>query len=305
MTQALTEAPVPGIDLKPGIERSATACAKLNLSLHVVGRRADGYHLLESLVVFVETGDELTISSAPADTLDISGPFAGSLQGGPNILHQALTLLRTAASQCASLVPPLAIHLRKNLPVASGIGGGSADAAALLRMLLPGLPKPAQIHVATACVQLGADVPMCLLQQPAIARGVGENLQPLPNMPRLPIVMVNPGIAVSTPVIFGRLEQRNNAPMQPVPDIGFATASELLAFLAASRNDLQLPASQLAPEILTALAALDFAGARLSRMSGSGATVFGIFETGQAADHAARTLAHSHPAWWVKATTTL
>lgn len=201
-----------------GNDKSSRACAKLNLSLHVVGQREDGYHLLDSLVTFVEEADEIRLTTplSAEDQLEISGPFAKSLQGGSNSLHDALALLRSIAAEHACTVPPLAMHLHKKLPVASGIGGGSADAAALLRLLLPDLPDTIQKQVILNAVQLGADVPMCLFQKTAVARGIGDLLQPLANLPSMPIVLINPGIAVSTPAIFRLLEQRNNAPMPEI-----------------------------------------------------------------------------------------
>lgn len=258
------------------------APAKLNLTLHVTGRRDDGYHLLDSLVAFATIGDRVTLTPGPL-ALAIDGPFAEELTTSDDNL--CLRAARLAGAQAA-------IGLTKALPVASGIGGGSADAAAVLRGLvqmghtLP--PDPAQ---------LGADVPVCLAGRPAQMRGIGEVLDPVPPIPPLPALLVNPGVALSTPAVFAALDRRKNAPM-PTPD--WADTASFLAFLHACRNDLEPPAIALAPIIADVLAALRGAGAALARMSGSGATCIGLFT--DPADAARAASALRRPGWWVAET---
>lgn len=264
--------------------RDEPAPAKINLALHVTDRRPDGYHLLDSLVVFTELGDRVTVAPGPP-SLRITGPFADDLPvTGDNLC------LRAARSVGANA----AITLYKALPVASGIGGGSADAAAVLRALgrRPAAPEA-----------LGADVPVCLASVSARMRGLGEIVDPLPGIPALHLVLVNPRVPVSTPEVFRALHCRDN-PGLPDPPEG-ADAALLVEWLKAARNDLQPPAIRVAPVIADALAALVDAGAALARMSGSGATCFGIFPDAAAALRAARSIAAARPGWWVADTRTL
>lgn len=259
------------------------APAKLNLALHVTGRRGDGYHLLDSLVVFARAGDQVRLAPGPL-SLRIEGPFAGGLAADDDNL--CLRAARLVGGQAA-------ITLTKNLPVASGIGGGSADAAAVLRAFARrGHPLPADPQL------LGADVPVCLASVPARMSGIGERVAPLPAMPPLPLVLVNPGVAIPTPQVFAALASRDNPPLPPLP--AFADAGALVGWLARTRNDLQPPAMALAPVIGQVLAALSGQGARLARMSGSGATCFGIFADARAAETAAAALWRQ--GWWAVAT---
>ncbi|MFN3274573.1 MAG: 4-(cytidine 5'-diphospho)-2-C-methyl-D-erythritol kinase [Paracoccus sp. (in: a-proteobacteria)] len=259
------------------------APAKLNLALHVTGRRADGYHLLDSLVCFAAVGDRIGVSPGPS-SLVIDGPFAPGLDAGPDNL-----CLRAAQLAGASV----AIALTKNLPVASGIGGGSADAAAVLRALARmGHPLPARSQ------DLGADVPVCLPSTPARMQGVGEVLTPLRALPPLHLVLVNPGIALSTPQVFAGLTRRDNPPLPQIPD--FADASALIHWLRTTRNDLEGPAIAAAPVIADLLSALTGQGALFARMSGSGATCFGIFADAASAHRAAAALGQNR--CWAVAT---
>lgn len=281
--------------------RRVRAPAKINLSLHVVGKREDGYHLLDGLVVFTELGDELAISPAAADRLVIDGPMAEGVPLEGNIVVHALALARQVAGEHGIDIPSLTIALTKNLPSAAGIGGGSADAAALLRHL--GETYPAlQVPLAKAAARLGADVPMCLTGAPSRITGIGEAIEPLASMPPLDMVLVNPRIAVPTPAIFARLRTAGNPPPPAVPPQGFATLSSLADFLKSCRNDLSEPAESLAPVVIEALASLRGDGALLSRMSGSGATVFGLFGSAEDAKAAAAAVRDAHPHWWVEAT---
>lgn len=272
------------------------ARAKVNLALHVTGRRPDGYHDLDMLVA--DVGDEITLTLAGADRFDVAGPMAAGLAtDADNLVLQAVRGFRALTGR----IEPLAVRLVKRLPVASGIGGGSADAAATLRALCRLYDHPADDPaLATLALSLGADVPMCLSGRPARVSGVGERIEPAAGRLAFGLLLVNPGVGLSTPAVFGVLERRDNPPLPALPAIGSAT--DLAAFLAAdTRNDLEPPARRLAPEIGNVLAALaTLPGVRLARMSGSGATCFGLFDNKPAAEAAAERLAEDHPGWWVE-----
>lgn len=271
---------------------TALARAKVNLCLHVTGRRGDGYHLLDSLVVFAETGDRIDAEAADDLSLTVTGPKGAGLSAGEDNL-----CLRAARSFGLSRGARITLH--KHLPVASGIGGGSADAAAVLR----GLSRLWQVALpdAAALLRLGADVPVCLAGRPARMRGVGERLDPVEVLPPAWLVLVNPGIAVSTPEVFRGLERRDNPPMPETLPV-FADTPALAAFLRAQRNDLEAPARHIAPVIGDAIAALtDQPGCLLARMSGSGATCFGLFAAEAAAQAAADQLRGRQPGWWIQA----
>ncbi|SDD96235.1 4-diphosphocytidyl-2-C-methyl-D-erythritol kinase [Paracoccus isoporae] len=260
------------------------APAKLNLALHVTGQRPDGYHLLDSLVVFAAAGDKLTLDAGPL-SLSVDGPFASGLDEDDNLCLKAA---RLAGGQAA-------IRLTKTLPVAAGIGGGSADAAAVLRGLARmGVPIP------DATERLGADLPVCLAARPARMRGVGEIIEPVPEMPDLRLVLVNPRVEMPTPQVFSALQRKDNAPLPAMPDRFDLPA--LVAYLQTCRNDLEAPAITLCPQIATVLRELRDAGALLARMSGSGATCFGIFTDASAAGLAAYRIGAAHENWWVTAT---
>ncbi|MBW6401680.1 4-(cytidine 5'-diphospho)-2-C-methyl-D-erythritol kinase [Roseomonas sp. HJA6] len=264
------------------------APAKVNLYLHVTGCRTDGYHTLDSLVVFAGIGD--TVQAAPAGTLSlaITGPEAGSLAAEPdNLVLRAARGLAAAAGREAAAT----LRLTKRLPVASGIGGGSADAAAALRAL--GALWGTRTDDATA-LALGADVPACLACQPVRMSGIGEVLGPVPPIPKLGIVLANPRLALPTPAVFARRSGPFSPPAALAPR--WPDLASFVQDLGALRNDLEAPAMALCPpiaEVLSALRALP--GCLLARMSGSGATCFGLFATPAAAAAAARLL----PAiWW-------
>lgn len=266
------------------------APAKVNLSLHITGRRADGYHLLDSLVVFTEIGD--SVQAVPSDkglSLQVTGPEANGLTGeGDNLVLRAAQVMRSDG---------LALTLDKHLPVASGIGGGSSDAAATLRLIarMTGRPLPDDV------LSLGADVPVCLTAQPCRMRGIGDLVTLVPPLPQMAMVLVNPRIGVSTPAVFNALKARDN-PAMPADLPAWAGFDALIDWLAVQRNDLQAPACNLVPAIGHVLTALRDAGSALSRMSGSGATCFGLFQTITQAQKAADALALAHPGWWVRAT---
>lgn len=267
------------------------APAKINLTLHVTGRRADGYHLLDSLVAFAGVGDTVTAEAADHLSLQIDGPMAAGLDAGDdNLVLRAARLLAPGGGA--------ALRLTKRLPVASGIGGGSADAAATLRALARLWSLPLPDHART--LSLGADVPVCLDCRPARMRGVGEGIEPLVTpLPDAWLVLVNPGVAVSTPAVFAALDRRDNPPMPDrLPD--WPDAGSLAAFLATQRNDMEAAAIRLEPVIAVAKEALAAqTGCLIARMSGSGATCFGLFGKAAEAKHAAEALKQDHPGWWV------
>lgn len=277
------------------------APAKINLALHVVGQREDGYHLLESIVAFADIGDRLTFTASGEDGLTFSGQFAAALASDPgdNLVAHARDRLRSVIQRLGGEAPAVSIHLEKNLPVASGIGGGSADAAATLRGLLRFWRSQLSLgEVADLALSLGADVPMCLHGDAALVTGIGEQLSPLPGFPSLFLVLGNPLRAVSTPAVFSRLASKQNPPILGI------TGDDWISHLSRLRNDLEKPAHALVPEILEISDLISSQGAVLTRMSGSGATCFGIFPSREAADQAADRLTALKPSWYFRSTTT-
>ena len=274
------------------------APAKINLFLHVGAKRGDGFHPLQSLAVFTQLGDVLAMEAAPELSLTVEGPFAKGLDGeGDNLVLRAARALQEYTLSSARLT------LTKNLPVASGIGGGSADAAAALRGLrqLWNLKKDDSALQGIAA-GLGSDIPACLLSAPCFMEGRGEILRATEFMPRIPLLLVNPGVAVPTKDVFASLNQRSGVEMA-LPRGRFGDTADLLRFLETTRNDLEEPARRLQPvigEVLTAIAALP--GALLARMSGSGATCFGIFADDDCCRRAAEILKEAAPGWWIAPT---
>lgn len=272
------------------------APAKINLFLHVTGKRADGYHLLESLVAFADIGDHISVSPALAFSLKIDGPFAKDLQTESD--NAVLKAARFFQNFCGTS-SAASITLTKNLPIASGIGGGSSDAAATilaLQTLWRSTHTPDSVSLAA---QLGADVPVCLQGTPTIMRGIGEELQPIPKFPACHVVLINPGQGLSTADVFRARAGLYSAPVN-VGD-GWDDALHLTQFLQTTRNDLMAPALKIMPEIDTVLSALTATnGCLLARMSGSGATCFGLFNNPDQARHAADTIAAAHPSWWTR-----
>jgi 4-diphosphocytidyl-2-C-methyl-D-erythritol kinase len=283
------------------LTHSVGAPAKINLALHVTGQRADGYHLLDSLVVFTEFGDALAFEAADEDGFVIDGPCAGTLaaeEPGTNLVIKAREALRASVGYPC---PPVLIRLTKNLPIASGIGGGSSDAAATLL----GLAEFWNVKVTSGALRLaglglGADVPMCLLGKPLFAKGIGEEISLASPFPALHLVLVNPGVEVSTPAVFKALSSKTNKPLSLHANL--SSIQGLCQWLAAQRNDLQNPALDMQPVIRDAIYSLSERGALVSRMSGSGATCFGIFPSAQAATSAAKAICERNPHWFVKAT---
>lgn len=286
-------------------ETIATAApAKINLYLHVTGRRADGYHELDSLVAFADVGDRVEAVAAEQLSLHISGPFASALNVGvDNLVMRAAEALRAHMG----IGDGAALRLEKNLPVASGIGGGSADAAATIKVLArlwgmhPGRHDLSGLALGLA-LELGADVPVCLAGSATYMSGIGEVLEPVSGLPDLPAVLVNPGVAVSTPAVFAARQGGFSKPGRIDPPPG--DIEGWIAALRARRNDLAAPAQTLTPEIGAVLAALEQTpGCGLARMSGSGATCFGLYGDAVDAAAAAAVIERARPDWWVSATT--
>lgn len=280
------------------------APAKINLTLHITGRRDDGWHELESLVVFTRSGDTLSLTEGDQARLTVDGPTAAAAGD----LDDNLVL--RAARALAKQVPNLktgTFHLTKRLPVAAGIGGGSSDAAAALRLLarLNGL-TPDDPRLFEAGRQTGADIPVCVAARARMMRGFGEILGPLLRLPPLPALVVNPGVPLETKLVFQRmgLAPGWHDPARAHPAVpNEPTRADLLAVLKRGRNDMEDAACVLAPVITDVLNVLAAApGCQLARMSGSGATCFALFTDCRAAARAKKAIASSHPGWWIKTT---
>jgi 4-diphosphocytidyl-2-C-methyl-D-erythritol kinase len=290
------------VSAAPG-ELTAFAPAKVNLTLHVLGRRPDGYHELESLVAFAGIGDRLTFRPGDRLELAVSGPTGAAAGTGDDNL--VLKAARGLAARAEGLRPGR-FTLDKQLPVAAGLGGGSSDAAAALRLLAEfnGLSLDDE-RIRAAAQATGADVPVCLDPRARMMRGIGEILSAPMHLPELPAVLVNPGVAVPTKDVFAALAApRLAGPPEPDEFIAIDTdAASLVPLLAARRNDLQTPAIKLQPVIAEVLRGLErSANCLLARMSGSGATCFGLFGSSGTAEEAARRMQAAHPDWWVCAT---
>jgi 4-diphosphocytidyl-2-C-methyl-D-erythritol kinase len=273
------------------------AFAKINLTLRVLGRRNDGYHELESLVAFADIADTLALQPANETTLDIAGPFAAA--SGPvadNLVLKAVAVLRQHVNDLTAGH----FHLQKNIPVAGGLGGGSADAAAALRLLaraknLPGGDE----RLAAAALAVGADVPVCLDQRPRVMRGIGERLAPPVELPRLAVLLVNPGVPLSTRDVFAGLTVTPGKAenISPVP----RGAAELFDYLKTNGNDLTAAAIARAPLVAEVLRMLgELPGVRFAAMSGSGPTCFALFASPAEAAAAARRVQSANKNWWVQ-----
>jgi 4-diphosphocytidyl-2-C-methyl-D-erythritol kinase len=277
----------------------ATASAKINLYLQVVGKRADGYHLLESLIVFARYGDVITVAPSAKFSLEIEGPFAGKLAADED------NLVLRAARGLAKLLgvkKGAAITLTKNLPVASGIGGGSADAAATIKALqwLWNKREFDWKPLADFALTLGADVPVCLFNRTSTVSGIGEKVKFGGDLPAVDLLLVNPGVATPTPAVFkARTGAFTKSDPWEVPTDKAITAQDLAKLLKNRRNDLTEPAIEVAPVIGDVLQAIEKTrGCLLSRLSGSGATCFGIYADTKAAEAAKAAILKAHPDWW-------
>lgn len=281
-TMSQSQAPQPaGTEFAP---------AKVNLALHVVGRRDDGYHLLDSLVAFADIGDHLSLTQSDKIALNITGPRqAFAPADATNLAWQAAEMMGATP----------AIDLDKHLPAAAGIGGGSADAAAVMRLLARdhGVALPAHPE------KLGADIPVCLLSRAARMQGIGERITPIANFPELHGVLANPGAILSTPDVFAKLHKmggENDLRFTRLPSLPkqWNSTAELITWLRATRNDLAAPAVQIAPKIADVLTALHQTPECLfAQLSGSGATCFGLYATREQAEAAAASLADRD--WWI------
>lgn len=274
-----------------------TGWAKINLALHVRARRADGYHEIETLFAFVDGGDAIAAAVSDADDLTIDGPFGDGLSAGAdNLVLRVLTLLRDRYG--AARVPPLAVRLTKTLPVAAGIGGGSADAAAMARLVrahfLPDVGETALVRLVGT---LGADIAACVASATCLGVGTGAELSPVPELALggTPVLLVNPRAPVATGPVFAAWDGTDRGPL--------FTGADLRAQLFAARNDLQRPAIAQCPAIADILTELGGLGPWLARMSGSGATCFALFDALAERDAASVRLAESHPHWWQMAGT--
>ena len=281
---------------------AAPSFAKVNLYLHVTGQRPDGLHLLDSLVVFPAIGDFIEVEASTTLSLTLDGPQGFALDGGAEnlVLRAALALRENfrLPEGCGA-----SILLDKRLPIAGGVGGGSANAATTLKLLnvLWNLGASEE-RLAEIGLSLGADVPVCLAApNPRYMRGIGEALAPPPRLPPFWLTLVNPGVPVATGSVFRALQGRFGSPPPPPPP-ELSDFGVLVDWLGAARNDLEPAAAAMVPEISVALAALRSAsGCALARMSGSGGTCFGLFEDGEAAMQAAAQISSTHAGWWTAA----
>ena len=280
------------------------APAKINLYLHITGRLDNGYHTLDSLIGFADIGDNIKIERADDFAFVIDGPFSGQFDAktrdasphSSNLSVQAVWALSRAAQK----PPHVKVTLTKNLPLAAGIGGGSADAAAVIWGLceLWDISKTAP-YLAELMLSLGADVPVCLQARPAQVGGIGEIINPIPAMQEVPLILANPGVPCPTGPVFAHYNETFRAPLAILPKY-FENTESLLKFLHAQHNDLSNAAASRVPEITTVINAMGAQdGVMLVRMSGSGATCFALCETNDAAQNAARALRHEHPDWWI------
>lgn len=279
---------------------SGLAPAKVNLFLHVGPLEADGYHPLASLVAFADVGDRVTVEPADRLSLTVRGPFAGGLD--PRDDNLILRALRALGDAAGTGEPALKVALDKRLPIAAGLGGGSSDAGAALKLARQVLDLPLDdAALAGVAAAVGADGPMCLHARTAWAGGRGDRLAFEPALPPLPVLLVNPGAPSPTGAVYRAYDaDAARQADRPSPPADW-TLSGVIDWLARQRNDLEAPAVVLEPVIGEALAAVrDLPGARLTRMSGSGATVFALFEAPEAAEAAGRLLAGRHPGWWIK-----
>lgn len=280
------------------------ASAKINLALHVTGQRNDGYHLLESIVVFTKFGDQISGHLSDKNSLTITGPFASEMAKcatDDNLISKARNALAKFALSKGINTFPVALICEKNLPLASGLGGGSADAAATLRLLV----RLWQLDItdtdlAVIALKLGADVSMCLRNTPLIAKGIGDEIEDISNVPQFALVLANPLIEISTPKIFSRLKSKSNSCFDHV-DIP-NDLDGFLRLLNKYRNDLQPPAIETAPEIAQCLEALSSTKPLFNRMSGSGASCFSIYSDLTGAQNACDTIKNQYPNWFVTAT---
>ncbi len=278
---------------------SASAPAKVNLTLQVLGRRRDGYHLLDSLVAFADVGERVSVRHSDAVELSISGAMAGDIQAHNNLVLSADAAVR----RISPALPKLHYELKKCIPIAAGLGGGSADAAAVLRILSAmGYGPKSQEDLVSLALGLGADVPVCIDCVPARMSGVGENIRRFSNWPEVFCILVNPRIPVSTKEVFGALnlgpgEMVNQSEFMPLTD----DRHDLEQMIIDGRNDLEDAACKLVPGIASILSTIGLTrGCLAARLSGSGASCFGLYRNLCEAEVAGADLAAAHPDWWIR-----
>lgn len=280
------------------------APAKINLTLHITGRREDGFHLLESFVAFADVGDEIAVNVQEGFDISVSGPFAGRLENEPDNI--ALEAAISFVYGFGNRLPGVHVDLVKNLPIAAGMGGGSSDAAAVIRALAylvdEKVSKTAADQLAAG---LGADVTVCLDPDAAFMSGIGNIVTPLPKLPEVYAVLVNPNIKMLTGAVFAALAvpgaiRRDEVGLKP--EHAFVDVVDLVEFVSSCRNDLEAPAIRMCREIFEVKEALSGAdGCLIARMTGSGATCFGIYDNEQNAHQAAEAISEEAPGWWVRA----
>nr|WP_292102402.1 4-(cytidine 5'-diphospho)-2-C-methyl-D-erythritol kinase [Brevundimonas sp.] len=284
--------------MTPGEPAWRLAPAKVNLFLHVGPPGADGYHPLVSLAVFADVGDRVSVTRADTFRFKTAGPFAARINGGPNLIETGLDAMANAVGRDRL---PVHVQLDKRLPVAAGLGGGSSDAATAMKAARDVLGLDLDDTALTRIAEpLGADMAMCLAARPVIARGRGEVLSPAPSLPDIHAVLLNPGVPSPTGAVYRAYDEAPR-PAADAPDMsaGLASTAELVDWLERTRNDLETPAIGLTPLIGTALeVAASAPGTLLARVTGSGATVFALFETAEAARSAADALSQARPDWW-------
>jgi len=277
------------------------APAKINLFLHVGDKRSDGYHNLRSLIIFADVGDWLMATPAAGLSCLVTGPFGSGLAASDNLVVRAAKLLESWARKRGLAPPAATLTLEKNLPIASGLGGGSSDAAATLLLLAQHWSLPIALdELEQLGLSLGADVPACLRAVPLVAEGMGEIIRPAPELPAFSLVLVNPGLELATAPVFAALRTRTGTGL--LPAFRGSSAHDLALWLDHTGNDLEAAATELAPLLTAVRSALTATeGCHLSRMSGSGATCFGLFADDRAAENAAQNLTQAHPTWWIRA----
>ena len=304
MTDELTRAAEDAVGASPSTE---LAPAKINLALHVLGRRTDGYHQLETLVTFADFADMITVAPSADQRMHLAlrGPYAGMLSEGTSAGSNLVIRAASELARLARSAPALRLTLTKRIPVAAGLGGGSADAAATLRLLIREWKlKLDDARLRKIALDLGADVPMCLSSRPLIARGIGGDIMPVSGLPALSMVIAQPPVAVRTAEVFAKLAAGERTPLPALP-ARFGTVYEVVFWLRQSRNDLSEPAEAVSKLAGSAARAIGRDPECLfSRMSGSGAAAFGIFLSREAAERAAERLKQAKPSWFVTAATT-
>ena len=273
---------------------AGVANAKINLSLHVTGKLPNGFHEIDSLVVFTGFGDTLELEPAESFSLSTRGPYSKALpQPSENIILSALRLLEERGT-C------FRVNLEKSIPVSAGLGGGSVNAALALRLASDYLkcPLPTDIRKITS---IGSDLPVCLTGKPSMVSGLGEKITVLDSFPEFPLLLVNPNKPVQTQDVYKGLTKVNNSSQTPFPALG--SKNDIISWIRDQRNDLEPPALQLCPEIKDILSRLqDQEGCLVARMSGSGGTCFGIFQTAEQVSVAAKTIKQLEPGWWIQPT---